>query len=271
MLKFGFELETALKTHPHLIRSKYIKEIKYDGSICIDGSYSILLWAREITTKVFNYPADVEKVKRFIRWLFDRHIHGDAVNDTMGMHIHVSFDSKVHEVMIFSRRFKNFFLREIRKRYREMWEKRHRNQYCRAWYRIDYFEKVSSDSRYKAINYIDAWYSHGTFEFRIFQSPKTAKECIDYLMTTLTLIQQFIEKYDDKFDELFGKEIKFDFEATKYVKCRIFKDYDSQKYIVSRCFKNKHEHYVSDSESECLGEYYVEREFCEKIVKEIVL
>lgn len=182
--KIGVEVETALASL-NLSSVRYLKEVKNDGSIHCEEGY-----AKEVVSEA----TDLRNIYEFLDSL-KRYILVEQVNESMGFHIHISFNRHYYFIQIFSRDFINYFLDKLKKEFSNYYKLQRRfcNSYCGTYYSDSYFTKMYSSSRYKAVNIIKAYNRHKTVEFRIFNSSdvKTMKK---YVSFTVRAINKYLDK-----------------------------------------------------------------------------
>ena len=197
-MKYGLELEFGMERE----REEHLKEEmeEKEGSLKEDSSVNVHypLRAREINTKVYN-EEEVNDTSLFFSSFYKNYVK--EVNNSCGLHIHVSFEEIGYYNALFSKRFIRFFKKKLLENFQsEELKKRFKNKYCKCSYPQKYMLKQwSFKDRYKMINFL-AHNAHRTVEFRIFDAPKTAKGVIDYLNFTLSTIREYLSvaKFDLK-------------------------------------------------------------------------
>ena len=152
-------------------------------------------------------------------------------NDSMGFHIHISFNPEKPE-NIFCESFYKYFIKELKKTYPTAYKKRFLNKYCydynnnhsiaRGNYcfsRYNKFQKLTqkefekiclekniktdfdkklfkrylyNSTRYHSINF-GAFNSHKTIEFRIYPTD-TPEKMLDYLVFTIKTTKEWLKK-----------------------------------------------------------------------------
>lgn len=162
--KVGIEFEGAWETRPN--RSKHDGSVNFDGDIRRSASH---------VGEVDSPPiSDHERLEEF----FEDH-HPEWVNDSCGMHFHVSFPTTLHYSVLADDKFPEYFKEEMR----YFVETRDddlptedkdnlldrlggNNSYCSDGYTGDQVLKEGRGGRYYAINYA-AYYRYRTYECRV--------------------------------------------------------------------------------------------------------
>lgn len=157
-MKYGVELEGGWRDRPHSPIGEWHEDgsVECDGYECVGEFVTIGGRSREIVREFIwdNYP--------------------DGVNETCGMHVHVSFQT----LLQYSRMMDPLFPRLLLSRLREWGEERKifsgspfwsrlngENSYCALRYRADQQVSEESTVRYTAVNY--CWNAHRTVEVRV--------------------------------------------------------------------------------------------------------
>ena len=192
-LKIGTEIEWSCTIRSRSYESDW--ERKSDASI--QGNYS----PHEFITKVPSLPEiDTKNPKAGLDTACNQFksllscMSAIDVNASQGIHFHVSGFSK--KSVIYSKEFFEFFISEYKKMCKTPLEldrvstSEHRQTpYGR---RQNYAQAVYNDSnRYKAINYLHAYYKLKTFEFRLFASTKSVSDYRRYLTFLVRCIAKF--------------------------------------------------------------------------------
>lgn len=156
----------------------------------------------ELRSKVYDVKNGVEEeIANDYKEILDTFVTVE-VNNSMGIHVHVS-DIYYHR--LFSREFWNEFKRRFKQLYddesipsseRDLVKARFDNRYCRFIY------NSTTDSRYRAINYVPAYNQHKTIEFRAFPSTTNINVFKKFLKLVIDLVTEFNRK--EKF-EVVGK------------------------------------------------------------------
>ena len=134
----------------------------------------------------------IEKIKKFFSLLKEYYKKGEFhYNRTMGLHIHVSFTSKL-PVEIWSGAFVEYFRAGLIEKFPEMYRRRLSNStYCK---KIENEKEIAfGEDRYREINFKPAFEKHGTIEFRIFASDSPVR-MQRYLFFTIRRIKGFLGK-----------------------------------------------------------------------------
>lgn len=136
---------------------------------------------------------DIDELKENIRKLYQNAIL--YVNESMGLHFHVSFKNVAEYEALESKEFEEFFIQKLKESNIDI-EERLNNKYCSEWNDGD-IEKAKKGERetkcrHRAINlYAEA--DHGTIEFRIFPAMDSAEDVIRALDVLLDIIREYKE------------------------------------------------------------------------------
>lgn len=178
---------------------KYVKDIKGDGSIYLKTfAYDENVIAKEITTKVFEYSnfrefeKFMQKIGKYIR----------EVNESMGYHIHFSFNEFDKYILLLSCDFLKKFKRFLKKEFDDEVKKRFNNNYCREIknYKNFMLKCLYNYSRYYFINY-RAWERHKTFEVRILNMRQDFKILTQYTKKILDFIYNYVKEKKINFEK----------------------------------------------------------------------
>ena len=242
--KIGFEIEAEMSCSLSNELS-IVGEIKTDGSLyrcnsserekhhCDYEQLSCL----EYASRVFEYSeGGLKKIDRVFE-IFEKYYKMKEYhwNNTMGMHIHISFKPKI-PVEIWSLQFSQYFMKRMKKEFPEAYRLRAKhNQYCVI--EESKWNIAFSENRYVAINYVSALEKFGTIEFRIFPADKPM-EMKNYLYFTIEAIEEFIENSDKYLDEK-HKAVFEDYEE-KESELTLFKqDYPDDTIEISETISTK--------------------------------
>lgn len=202
--KFGLEIECGTDWDFDEWSGNLPKgwEIDEDGSIsCDDDGHAVELKTRP-------YETTEKDVKEFLKkwnWLYDDHIV--EVNNSMGLHIHVSFANKADYFKVcswdftqkFQEAYKTAFTREYeKKRMTNHFSEQYGNREgftSSVWRQVESRNKV--DSRYRIVNF-NAYMLYKTVEFRVFPAARKAKQGEEYLMFLLNFINDYLKATPDK-------------------------------------------------------------------------
>ena len=190
-MKYGIELEYGQEKEKEEEIKEYMEEqggnLKSDSSV--HTRYPFI--SREINTKVYN-EEEVKETASFFSFFYDKYVK--EINESMGLHIHISFNELANFNALYSKRFISFFKKGLLEKFghKEELKQRLKNRYCKPSYSKSYMQgKFKNSDRYKMINFM-AYERHGTVEFRIFNAPKTAQEVINYLNFTLETVNTYL-------------------------------------------------------------------------------
>jgi len=216
----GYELEAAI---PYK-ESKKIKKLAkslgfkcgYDGSIdCEDGEEEVYNEATddydyiqpeegvEFRSKIYfganqknkslNILNDFSKVAKKVC----------TINDSMGLHFHVSLKNRASIKKLFTWEFVKAFQAAYKRKFTSDEEiERIDNDYCEFYQDKEDFENTlhtairgarKNNSRYKCINF-NAYKSFKTIEFRIFPATNNPKKFEKYMLFTVNFVNDYYEK-----------------------------------------------------------------------------
>lgn len=109
-------------------------------------------------------------------------------NDTMGFHVHLSFNTK--PVELFHEKFTQFFTDKLKTEYPEVWTERANNYYCKAENCLTN-KKILCADRYSAVNLFSSYAKHNTVEFRIFPA-NTGLRMFNWLVFTTQTVSEYL-------------------------------------------------------------------------------
>jgi len=212
VIKLGIEIEIACKKTDATDRVLYTLgnwSVKGDGSIkckhslngrsnynicneCAEKGikqYEFLTNEKPYTVNLRDINATVEKIAGDVAQIFATLQHID-INRSQGIHFHFSGIKKY--AVVFSKEFFN----AVKEKYlaictTETERERVTNYYCNFIY------SPRDSDRYRAINIIDAFNRHGTFEFRFFASTDKSDVLKRYIRFVLDILKEVKEtQYD---------------------------------------------------------------------------
>ena len=198
----GLEIEAEMSQRAYNYLHGYGR-LKEDVSIHLCGEADCRIqkgrYLKELNSKVYR-PSQITAIRKFFVGLHELWLNREFhYNDSMGFHIHISFEPKVPPE-IYSAEFRQFFLKKLKQNQRKILKLRGNNYYCKTLEREENFaedkleygdDMVESSNRYQFINFKSALESHGTIEFRIFPTDKPLK-MFEYLVFTLEAIKEFL-------------------------------------------------------------------------------
>lgn len=216
-LRFGYELECAISQSefndvPTDDDEQPTEEIEAwlpdgyrhvnDGSVESSQYYPI-----EFNSRVYDRSEFPQALRDFATIAE----HVKEVNNTMGLHVHVSFPdvetferlSTVEFPIYFEQKFRESFIYESNgRRVGRKEQARLGNRFCRvpsesprdlASLMHEQITAYGKDqSRYTAVNY-NAYQCHKTIEFRVFPSTKNPSRFAKYLMFLFAVVDSFLE------------------------------------------------------------------------------
>lgn len=200
--RIGIEIEGEFSDEfKSKIQEKNLGIIKGDGSVkhCVDYPVGIGYDYKKHSNSIDLYTAEynsapLESIQEskdifesFEKAADDKEYHW---NKSAGFHIHVSFHPK-KPPEIFSKRFHDFFMSRLKKKFPEVYNQRAGNSYClNACTEEDPYK--NRNERYRAINFMPAWSRHRTIEFRIWRTAHPS-EMFEYLRFTIRTINNFLK------------------------------------------------------------------------------
>lgn len=184
--KVGIEIECAVSEVHEVGGFK----VCHDGSISSGDGY-----AREYVSEPHAYPGGLAALTRRVENLYEL---VSEINESMGLHIHLSLRDDFYYFALSSKRFHDFFLERVRES--ELFE---RNPRLRSrlvetrWARkiedpsaID--EMLRGTGKYYAVNYRKDKY--GTIEFRIFPALETAADVMEAVELVTTSVNAYLQR-----------------------------------------------------------------------------
>jgi hypothetical protein len=229
-MAIGYELEAGLENSGDVknVARQLGFHIGEDGSVCCDdfdnweaelrspvyrGKKGKKLWMwelkkPEIDDKLFS---DFEQLSHYVR----------EINDSMGLHIHVSFKNKKHYQYLFSLAFVKFFQKEYARNFKKPVERdRMDNEFCEFYDTDDVYEfndikdealgsHDKCDARCHSVNF-NAYPVHKTIEFRIFPATKKATDFKRYVNFVTCCVTSFISEVEKEkvFETLMEQRMK---------------------------------------------------------------
>ena len=182
----GIEIEAAVDRTIQRTTDYMIVE---DGSIHSDiGS------AREVVTKPFK---NMSKMRACIKDIYKHIVH---TNTSMGVHLHIMMKKDHDYYRLQSYDFVKYFEQKIVETASPNLLRRLENTYSKKFRDKESFmihaDKQSNttgkpSSRYHMINY--CYKSHGTIEFRIFDSPKNCKTTLGYIKFLTKTVNDYLK------------------------------------------------------------------------------
>ncbi len=188
--KFGVELETISNgCHSHFwnIHSDPSIETKNDNEH---------LHFNEYVTEPLDYPAQVKTFYNEVKKLYEEIVE---INDTMGLHIHLSFKNNDYRDRLISYRFYSYFMSRINELMNKLNEYERKQLKSRIEYNAyskrntkNFFYNMFK-SRYRHINYVSLL-DHTTIEFRLYPAMETTISVINTLNFTTRVVNSFLQK-----------------------------------------------------------------------------
>jgi hypothetical protein len=212
-MAIGYELEAGLKDDGEV--NRVARKLKFD--LGEDGSVScnkMDVMESELRSPVYRKH---KKGKKFLMFELKKpeinnkifsdfeqlsHYVGE-INNSMGLHIHVSFRNKRYYQHLFSFAFVKFFQKEYSKNFTTRIEKQRRNNnYCQFYDPTDSeeFKEIlqgaldddgDHDNRFYAVNF-NAYPVHNTIEFRIFPATKNVEDFKKYVSFVVGCVTSFV-------------------------------------------------------------------------------
>lgn len=247
ILNIGFELETGvfkkfnksfilkkeglfknIKNENNIKFREFLKNKKFisvtDGSIhlnkknCDNAEFNSCVY-EDINTKkdLKIILQDFKELSEFI----------GEINNTMGLHFHISFKNFSDYYSLLNYKFFEVFINGYIDKFKnEIEQKRINNNFCSPYLNEKEFNLITRNqlkfnykcARYKAINY-NSFNIHKTIEFRIFPSTKSLKKFKEYLYFLYDCIINYLKEIDKRqkgeIEILIKKQAKFNKEDFK--------------------------------------------------------
>jgi hypothetical protein len=160
------------------------------------------------------------------------------VNDTCGLHIHLSFDKLENYYALADWKFVNAFQKEYTKRYIRVYQmSRKFNRYCRFYKDKNDCEKTISEQmerneredRYRCVNF-KPYKRQQTVEFRIFAGARNYEEFEEYLTWLTNFVATYINKKNvNKFKEIKMVANEGNTKKIRTIVLKGYKDVDESK------------------------------------------
>lgn len=177
--KIGVELEGGW-TDPDFL-------IGHDGSVNVRANV-----VGELASPILN-PEDVED------WV-TKH-YPDAINNTCGLHVHISLKHVLHYSLLMERTFFDFFTKSLLAWGKEkniikshpFWDRlAGTNRYCKNEFipERQVFHKQRHENRYTMLNY--TWAKFNTIECRVLPGFKMAKIGISAILKVMDLFEEYL-------------------------------------------------------------------------------
>jgi hypothetical protein len=214
--KFGFEIEAEMSDNLiEKLKEKEFGTIISDGSIHRCSSDKNLRYHSienpinpvEFVSNPIEYNVSgIKKALHIFQLLTDyrdkKEFHW---NDSMGFHIHLSFNPQ-KPVDIWSEEFAYFFKEQMQKNFPNAYTLRSDNHYCRVEINSQVLTSGDYSNRYHFINYKVAYREHKTIEFRVFPTtiPWTMHK---YLKFTFRMVEYFIQNSEKFLNKKFEIEL----------------------------------------------------------------
>lgn len=217
----GIEFEGFYSTmlYKYLLSNRdIISDVKNDGSLRVLDTFSnwsgeTCSYEVEVTTKAIKTSDELNHILSFFHDM--QQVRQYVVNETVGLHFHVSLKEKYY-AMIVSPHFFARFRKAFSEAYPEMYTSRcftkntlRRHSYCKTHPSKNHYRLHSYD-RYAMVNYV--YPIHGTVEFRAYGGESATMAGLAHcIRMALQCIQDEIEWYQSKKN----KEIKLSIADTK--------------------------------------------------------
>jgi hypothetical protein len=245
--RIGIELEGGWDRYPEGY------EIEHDGSVKFDPPFtvhygddgSVVYRSTEdnsiieksvvqrfivpaIKGEIVSHPMKPDEFEEWLREYYPPHI-----NDTCGLHIHMSFSHKLHYQRLMTPDYTEHLLRELRKfainfpKDHTIWKRLNNkdHDHCAHIYRgegqvgmkrKDYHSRGTDHSRYTAVNY--CYGLHKTLECRLlpmFTTPDEAISAINFVIDTTNRFLSVMKRreYKEKIHIRLRPEVFREFEA----------------------------------------------------------
>jgi hypothetical protein len=229
-MAIGYELEAGLKENSGVrnVARQLGFRIGDDGSVYCDDMDT---WEAELNSPVYQG----QKGKKLLFFELkkpdmDNKIFSDfeqlshyvkEINDSMGLHIHVSFKNKKYYQYLFSFAFVKFFQKEYMRHFKKPVERnRANNEYCEFYDDGDIYEfkdikdealgsHDKCDARNHSVNF-NSYPVHKTIEFRIFPATKRSKDFKRYVNFVTGCVTSFISEVEKEkvFEQLMERKMK---------------------------------------------------------------
>lgn len=203
--KIGVELELAVEyvngSYPDVNGFRCVG----DGSINSTGLGD--RGAREYVSRPKDFKSnwdnsEMSELESGIWKLYNK--HGAAVNDSMGLHVHVSFNKEHYYQAIASERFHEHFMERVQES--RLWDEYPRLQE-RARGQNRYAKNPSTDSIQESLNspgsnrYRHFTFRRNTVEFRLFPALDSAKDVREAVNVITSAINSWLYNSEQEFEE----------------------------------------------------------------------
>lgn len=177
-------------------------------SLYAQGAYGLDKGGQEAVSEPLR---NWEHVEEFFD-LIEPHWDENSIAQGMGLHVHVSFARQKDYGICFSEKFAKQFYSELMKKFghqkilrdRLAWRSEQGTNFYKTEYDPNYFKgKVDfyeRSQRYYIINFVPAYRSHSTFEFRIFPA-NTIEKMKEYVDWTVQFVNRYIAKHEREYNE----------------------------------------------------------------------
>lgn len=170
-------------------------ELHDDGSINVED----MSYQKEAVTQPTANMAVFEKVIK------DLYTFNPEVNDSCGLHFHISLKKESDYMRLLNYKFYKFFERQIAALAKRELTKRLDGSYSEKYHSekgfntdtmLQYQDSSKSSYRYRAVNY--CYNLHGTVEFRVFNACKTAQEVLFYANFLIDCVEFYLDTIEKK-------------------------------------------------------------------------
>lgn len=194
--KVGIELEGGWSERVGDVIRCRPRHLKSDGSVCV--SLDGIGWVGEIASHPITPSAQV-----LGQWI--RRNYPDKVNDTCGIHVHVSTLWENDYAKLINRDFQVClfqFLKDFGEKHKlgtnhELWTRlKGGRSYCKPQWKGNSQFEGGSDDRYTAINFM-AYKRHGTVEIRVLPAFRDAHMAVKGIYTVIRAVESFLSTVDN--------------------------------------------------------------------------
>lgn len=201
VMQIGYELETGIKRFSDYrqLANTLNFVVAQDGSV---NTHKRNAYPIELKSKVYQYGKDMGTLISDFKAIKKRIAE---VNNSMGLHIHISFSKKKNYYKLCSWDFVNYFQNEYIRKFKTPREiERTTNHYCKFYrdkraFCIASAVQLASNTkneRYWAVNF-NAYPLYKTIEFRVFPSTKKVKEFKAYIRFVKSVVYTFLKADKD--------------------------------------------------------------------------
>jgi hypothetical protein len=209
-MRLGYELEGGFSYQDVIHNRDFKAELKdtlKDLKFNIGGDGSVMCHKgidAEIKSRVYdlNNAEDlkiiIEDFKKIMPFI-------EGINDTCGLHFHISFKDLEKYYLLCSYKFASEFVNAYKEKFKTIEEQnRLNNHFCMGYIDKTDFKKVvkrqledtgKNGFRYRAVNY-NSYNLYKTIEFRIFRSVDNEKKFQEYLKFVFKFVTDYIKEND---------------------------------------------------------------------------